>query len=60
MKFSIRDLMLVTMIVALALGWGLEHRQQAKLMREAQSKLLGEYRATRANGRREPLPLTDY
>jgi hypothetical protein len=26
MKFTIRDLFLVTMIVALAVGWGVEHR----------------------------------
>jgi hypothetical protein len=28
MKFSIRDLFLVTVIVALVLGWGIDHRQQ--------------------------------
>ena len=27
MKFSIRDLLLVTVIVALALGWWLDHRE---------------------------------
>lgn len=27
MKFSIRDLLLVTMIVALAVGWGVDHWQ---------------------------------
>ena len=26
MKFSIRDLLLVTVIVALVLGWGIDHR----------------------------------
>jgi hypothetical protein len=31
MKFSIRDLLLVTVIVALAVGWWVDHRQ---LMRE--------------------------
>lgn len=60
MKFTIRDLLLVTLIVALAVGWWVDHRRQAKLTREAQIELLGEYRATRANGRREPLPLSDY
>jgi hypothetical protein len=30
MKFSLRDLFLVTMIVALVLAWGLDHRRQAK------------------------------
>lgn len=29
MKFSIRDLMLVTVIVALAVGWGVDHRRAA-------------------------------
>jgi len=29
MKFSIRDLLLVTVIVALAVGWWLDHRRQA-------------------------------
>jgi len=27
MKFTIRDLLLVTVIVALAVGWGLDHRR---------------------------------
>ena len=30
MRFSVRDLFLVTMIVALALGWWLEHRRLEK------------------------------
>jgi len=29
MKFSIRDLFLVTVIVALVLGWWVDHRRQA-------------------------------
>jgi hypothetical protein len=29
MKFSIRDLLLVTVIVALAVGWGVDHWQRA-------------------------------
>ena len=29
MKFTIRDLLLVTVIVALAVGWTIDHRRQA-------------------------------
>ena len=29
MRFSIRDIALVTMIVALVVAWGLDHRRQA-------------------------------
>jgi hypothetical protein len=31
MKFSVRDLFLVTVIVALAVGWWLDHRKNAAL-----------------------------
>ena len=30
MKFAIRDIMLVTVIVALVLGWWLDHQQQVR------------------------------
>lgn len=42
MKFSIRDLLLLTVIVALTLGWWLDHRRSANELaveREFRSKL---------------------
>ena len=33
MKFSIRDLLLVTVIVALAVGWWIDHRVQVSRLR---------------------------
>lgn len=36
MKFSIRDLLLVTMIVALGLGWGIERRALLAGKRDAE------------------------
>jgi hypothetical protein len=34
MKFSIRDLLLLTVIVALAVGWWVDHRRQAREIRK--------------------------
>ena len=34
MKFSIRDLLLVTVIVALVVGWWVDHRRSAGTLRE--------------------------
>ena len=38
MKFSIRDLLLVTLIVALTLGWWLDHRRLVQEWRVASLK----------------------
>ena len=46
MKFTIRDLLLVTVIVALALGWFLDHRLQLGRLRSVAGYLTwfaGEY-----------------
>ena len=40
MKFSIRDLLLVTVIVALAVGWAIEHRQQTEDLKLARRNSL--------------------
>ena len=46
MKFSIRDLLLVTVIVALAVGWWREHLEVVRARREvlATERLYGEVR----------------
>ena len=46
MKFSIRDLLLVTVIVALAMGWWREHLEAVRARREvlATERLYGEVR----------------
>ena len=41
MKFSIRDLLLMTVIVALAVGWWVEHRKVVALKEEAEVNQLG-------------------
>ena len=67
MKFSIRDLLLVTVIVALAVGWYVDHRRisiQATKDREFRSRL---YEIQTPNGARnwqrlwgEARPVGDY
>ena len=39
MKFTIRDLFLVTLIVALVLGWWIDHRGQAERREKAEAGL---------------------
>jgi hypothetical protein len=39
MRFSIRDLALVTVIVALVLGWWIDHRGQAERREKAEAGL---------------------
>ena len=41
MKFSIRDLLLATVIVALAFGWWVDHRQLADELRKTKLRQLG-------------------
>ena len=41
MKFSIRDLFLVTMIVALAVGWGVDRWRQASLLKAQEQDAMG-------------------
>jgi len=38
MKFSIRDLFLVTVIVALVVGWFVDHLSQANRIKELESE----------------------
>ena len=38
MKFSIRDLLLVTVIVALVLGWAFDHWRQGQILGQERSE----------------------
>jgi len=42
-RFSIRDLMLLTVIVALAVGWRLDHRQLRAIISSFESPVVPEY-----------------
>ena len=39
MKFSIRDLLLVTVIVAVFAAWAIDHRRQAREVKELKEQL---------------------
>jgi preprotein translocase subunit YajC len=39
MKFSIRDLLLVTVIVALVATWAIDHQRQAREIKELKEQL---------------------
>ena len=51
MKFSIRDLLLVTVIVALAVAWGLDHWRQ-HVAREVLANKLRMYEEAQARSQR--------
>ncbi len=48
MRFSIRDLMLMTVIVALVLGWGLDRRIVVSRAREASNRAANELASHKA------------
>ena len=51
LKFSIRDLLLVTMIVALVATWAIDHRRQAREIKELKEQLEeGEKALTKSGG----------
>ena len=61
MKFSIRDLLLVTVIVAVLVAWWVEHRQQARRIEELDSMLEQAFPPViRGTGRRYPQAIGDY
>ena len=50
MKFSIRDLLLVTVIVALVAAWVIDHRRQAREVKELKEQLEQGEKALKTGG----------
>ena len=57
MKFSIRDLLLVTVIVALAAGWWVD---RSRLTDEVKKLREPDYKAYQRGGSPQSLPIGDY
>lgn len=61
MKFSIRDLMLVTIIVAVCTAWWLERTKLRSEVRQLKKSLATPvYTTYQRGGRRDGLPIGDY
>ncbi len=59
MKFTIRDLLLVTVIVTLAMGWAVDHWQPVTTARVKAMLLRGGYYATDGDGDVQAYMTTD-
>ena len=57
MKFSIRDLLLVTVIVAILTAWGIDHRRQANEIKKLREP---DYVTYGRGGQPDGIPNGDY